>query len=311
MAKERDWVDYANLGSNLLQNAQLSGVRSRLDSLASAAEREQARTAQEDARREMVFQADTTLRGARRHAGDERQGVLAIVRFYLASFRECSLDSSCFRNFEDKERLRSVVEGFEALEGECAAALTQAELEEVDKCVAYMLEPNIERFVSKELRQELARVETEIAAAEKQKAKLSEASSSVPVMGILFVLAWLLIMVGPVLFLIGVSGGSEDTLSSGIWMTGIGFVGCLVFGALAFTGQPWLNEFSPKRRKAWEEAEARKRLAKEDAERRKAEAELKLPVIRRAVDEDRERARSERKAIFAKLLKRQWHEASG
>lgn len=64
-AKERDWVDYANLGSNLLQNLQLRDTQRKLGAIASIAVEQQAVTNNENERREIVFQANNNLRGMR------------------------------------------------------------------------------------------------------------------------------------------------------------------------------------------------------------------------------------------------------
>jgi hypothetical protein len=57
MAKQHDWLDYLNTGSSLMQNLQLSGVQDRLSAMATVAAMEQAKTEQEDRRRETVSRA--------------------------------------------------------------------------------------------------------------------------------------------------------------------------------------------------------------------------------------------------------------
>jgi len=81
MAKDRDWIDYANLGSNLFQNLQLSGVQDKLGTMASTAASEQAKAEQEDRWRDVVFQADTALRELRARPDHEKAAVLALATF--------------------------------------------------------------------------------------------------------------------------------------------------------------------------------------------------------------------------------------
>ncbi len=137
MSKERDWIDYANLGSNIFQNLQLSGVQNQLGQMASMAATEQAMAARENAFREAVFQGDTMLRKMRALPKEDRQRVLVLVRENMLNFERYGLTSDAFRSYDDKERLRGVLEGHEALVDDCSKDLTSAERDEVELCVQY------------------------------------------------------------------------------------------------------------------------------------------------------------------------------
>ena len=162
MAKEHDWVDYANLGSNLFQNLQLSGVQDKLGAMASAAASERAKTEHEDTLREVVFQADTAVRDLRARPDDEKTGVLAVATFTLANFERYDLTSASFRSFEDKERLRSVLECFKALVAECSSTLSIVERTEAQMCAQYMEDPAVIASASPELAKQLRKAQQEL-----------------------------------------------------------------------------------------------------------------------------------------------------
>ena len=124
MAKERDWVDYVNLGSNLVQNAQLSGLQNKLSTIEAAAATEQAKSEQEDQVREIVFQADTHVRELRAAMEKNRAGILALTLFTVADLERHDINSARFRRLEDKEKLRSVLEDLKALANQCRSTLS-------------------------------------------------------------------------------------------------------------------------------------------------------------------------------------------
>lgn len=190
MAKERDWVDYVNLGSNLYQNFQLSGVQNNLGMIASAAASERARAEQEDRLRETVFQADTNLKGLRVHIDNERTAVLALATFTLAKFEQHDVTSASFRTFEDKERLRSVLEGFKALVKECESGLSAGEKAEAQLCARYFREQGALDL--------LIQRQTEKEQQDSERSKLQALRSKA-------LLAWIPVIVGRLLVITGVT----------------------------------------------------------------------------------------------------------
>lgn len=166
MSKERDWVDYANLGSNIFQNLQLNDVQNKLGAMAAVAQQNQAIAASEDHFREAVFRADIALRQLRALPKENRQGVLALVREVLANFERYHITSEVFRVYEDKQRLQTVIEGHQAFAVECAKELSPAECEEAELCVKYRAEQeDLDAFidiqpVQKELEQAKAQLQT-------------------------------------------------------------------------------------------------------------------------------------------------------
>lgn len=142
MAKERDWVDYANLGSNLFQNLQLSGVQDKLGAMASVAALEQAKAQHEDRLREEVFQAQALVRELQSlHLQSENQaGVLACARWHLKILALNDVTTASFRAFEDKERVQQVIDGFESLAKESSAVVSLAQRSEAELCAKYLSE---------------------------------------------------------------------------------------------------------------------------------------------------------------------------
>jgi hypothetical protein len=142
MAKDKDWIDYAIIGSNAAQNVQLRDLQQKLGGMASLAAREQAVAAMEDERREIVFKANSNLAGMRALVAENRAGVLALVKQALADFEEYGISSACFRAYEDKERVGALIGGYVALADECAAVLSPAERTEAELVAKYRSEEN-------------------------------------------------------------------------------------------------------------------------------------------------------------------------
>ena len=147
MAREKDWIDYVNLGSNLVQNLQLNdlqnkvgGIFDTVDDLAAIAASEENRKTREDNLREIVFQAETVLRKLRTFQEKDGAGVLALSTVCLGHFTRNSVSSGDFRSFEDKERVHSVIEGFKGLSEQCRASISEPDRHDAESCAQYMLE---------------------------------------------------------------------------------------------------------------------------------------------------------------------------
>ena len=178
MAKERDWIDYANLGSNIVQNLQLNDAQGKLGAMASLAAREQAVAGMEDDRREIIFKANKNLQGLRTLSGQNRAGVLALVRQALTDFEEFGITSAAFRTYEDKQRVSAMIEDYEALADTCAAAMSSTERTEAELCAQYSAERGfLSNYLEFRRRQEqLKEAELQLGALEK-KCGLSKAAS--------------------------------------------------------------------------------------------------------------------------------------
>jgi hypothetical protein len=301
MAKQRDWIDYANLGSNLFQNLQLSGVQDKLGAMASVAGLEQAKAEHEDRLRENVFEADTLLRELRARPDTERAGVLALATFTLATFKWNDVTSASFRSFEDKERLRAVLEGFKALVSECESKLSADERAEALLCARYMENPAVKIAVPAELTEQLRKAQqdlSELTTTEKLGSSTSserDALSDWGVVGFLFGL--LLLFIGAM----EKPGPKELDGGTSSVVIEIGVTLCALSGValvLAFVAIV-KHKHAPQTRKRLADAAEAKRVnpAKEE-EVNAFEQRIKNEIAKQRIVLERERD-----ALMAKVLK--------
>jgi hypothetical protein len=174
MSKQRDWIDYVNLGSNIYRNLQLENIDSKLGTLAFTGASEEAKAAEEDHLREFVFEADTHLRGLCAHADKHRVGTLALALVTLGNFERFGVTSAKFRSFPDKEKLRSVIDGFKAFVTECEAMLSAEEKADAQACAQFMLEPDNEAFVPASFTTRLAEAEREVSELDQKKIEATD-----------------------------------------------------------------------------------------------------------------------------------------
>ena len=148
MTPKRGWVDYAILGANAVQIAQLSSINSKmqemmeLELLDAYREQQAEAVAQlEDLLRDTVFFYAEQLRELEELAkGDP---VAAYIRTkhlkYLYTYTP-QFKANRFRNYEDKERLVNVQRGYDGLIRQSAQKLSPGDLEASDRCVTYIFE---------------------------------------------------------------------------------------------------------------------------------------------------------------------------
>lgn len=229
MARERDWIDYANLGSNIFQNFQLNDVQNKLGAVASVAVAEQRVAGAENNRREIVFEANTVLRGMRTLAEENKAGVLALARESLLNFKRYGISSANFRAYEDKERVRSLIDGYEALVDECSAGLPAPQREEAESCGKYLAEQDDLKLAVElqEKREALDRARSELRLWE-QKSRLQS------------ILGWvggLLSLAGVVWVFVSCSEWIDDPKTSQVSQMAAGpGLGCLIVGIVLFAG---------------------------------------------------------------------------
>src|SRR5205814_4636110 len=128
MARDRDWVDYANLASNFVQNVQLDSINSKMRQLAELELQKEYREQQEaavahceDILRDAVFFYTEQLRDVEEVAS--KNPVDAYIRAsHLKDTYERmpQFSTSGFRKFEDKERLANVQRTCDRLIRDCA-----------------------------------------------------------------------------------------------------------------------------------------------------------------------------------------------
>lgn len=166
MARNRNWIDYANLAANAAQVAQLHSIHGKMQQLAeleaerTSREHEEAGRARfEDSIREAIFTYGEQLRDVEDIA--QSNPVAAYIRashlkrLYAAmpQFR-----SSNLRNYEDKQRLANVQRASDQLIDASAHRLKQDELEASDLCLTYIFERDdlVQLIAVQEKREKLA-----------------------------------------------------------------------------------------------------------------------------------------------------------
>ncbi len=115
-------------------------MQHKLGAVASVMQEEQDTAKRENQLRDAVFQADTMLRTLRKGSKDNPSASLAWARHNLLQFERNEVTSASFRSYEDKERLRSLVEGHEQLIQECVAGLSPQQQDQAKRCGQYLVE---------------------------------------------------------------------------------------------------------------------------------------------------------------------------
>lgn len=154
MSKQRDWVDYANLASNVAQNLQLHDVQKKLgtiqalawqgelrESKRAAREREKdAATEREHHLREALFQGQLTLEDLQQSVQSAPRAVLALALEGRQFFDATGVSPGNFTEYEDKERANALLKGFEAVMEKAASVLSPEEQAQAGLCVKYRSE---------------------------------------------------------------------------------------------------------------------------------------------------------------------------
>ena len=147
MAKERTWIDYANLGSNIAQNFQLHHANQTLEELqraatASALSEQQKRQVDEHEAqlREYVFQIGEDIEGLQRHLHELPCAALALALRFKGMLEKNNVTTASFRAWEDKNRMKQVVKGLDDVCEKSAARLTEGQREDAEKCAKYLAE---------------------------------------------------------------------------------------------------------------------------------------------------------------------------
>jgi ribosomal protein L7/L12 len=274
--------------------------------MATVAASEQAKKECEDTLREVVFQADTNLKGLRAHLDDEKTGVLAVATFTLANFTRNEVTTASFRSFDDKERLRSVLEGFKALVDECSSALSIAERTEAQMCAQYMEDPAVIASAPPELAQQLGRARRELS----QLTATEERGAAAPLILLKpLLLSFPVAALGALLlYIFPITPGGPD-VGTGMGIVTVFAILLIAVGggvlvvvtpiAFFFNVRGFIQKRNPQARQERDDAAeaARLRPAKE------AEVKALQQRVDNEVAKERIRLERERDALMAKVLK--------
>jgi hypothetical protein len=131
MRKDRDWVDYVGLASNLTQNVQLHGVNSKLDALV---QNQQSQASKQELKRQIqnhIWETVQFLENAKKQYADDPFWLA--LQLYACSIRLRVPITMC-EDWEDKKRYQSLFDEVGALKEQTRAKLGEARYEDSIKC---------------------------------------------------------------------------------------------------------------------------------------------------------------------------------
>lgn len=156
MAKERDWIGYANLASNVAQNVQLRHVNRTLEGLERAAteraldeKQQRLKEEGENRLREYISEIDDNVNGLQRHLRERPRAALALARGMEGILERNTVSTASFSGWGDKDRVKRILAGLESVREQSAALLTAGEREDAEKCAKYLAEmPALDQLIS-------------------------------------------------------------------------------------------------------------------------------------------------------------------
>ena len=182
MAKDRDWVDYANVAANAVQTAELDSINSKMRQMAGLELQKEYREQQEAAvaeceniLREAVFFYSEQLRDLEETASQNPVATYIRACHLKRTYANMpQFKSSGFRKFEDKERLANVQRAYDRMIRDSVARLKPEELEKCNRCIDHILERNdlLQLIAVQEKREKLAQAKESLPA--RQVAKQAE-----------------------------------------------------------------------------------------------------------------------------------------
>ena len=148
MAKERDFIDYANTAANAVQVAQLNSINSKMQQMAGAMAEKEYREQQEaavsrceDTLREAVFFYVEKLRDIEAIPGQTPSEIYIRVSYLRGTYEKMpEFKTSGFRQYEDKERLSGIQRAYEKVIRETGQKMDAEELDLCNRCVQHIFD---------------------------------------------------------------------------------------------------------------------------------------------------------------------------
>ena len=217
MKKERDWIDFANLASNVTQNLQLRQANQTLAGLERVAaeqvirgqeQRDQER--QLDRLREHVSQIADDVASLQEHLRENPSAALALGLQIKGLLEKHYVTTASFRAWEDKDRLKDVQKGLESVCEQSTALLTDSQREDAARCAAYLAErDSLNQLIGLQRKKEVFNLgrqqfEKQLAAKQSELPKIQKELSNIRLpfwqrvctvvggLGLAFSIAWLL-----------------------------------------------------------------------------------------------------------------------
>ena len=125
------WVDYANLGANIIQVGQLSGVRQRLNELARIETDREERIQLENELRQFIFEIEGGIEHLTEYLQKAPLGVYITIFLLEELFDEVGVEPATFQQFADKDRVKKVRSASSSIMEEAANELSGEEVKEV------------------------------------------------------------------------------------------------------------------------------------------------------------------------------------
>jgi len=245
--KQRDWLDYAGLASQLYQNVQVNDVRNKLAAmgqiaLMNEAREQDARTAEANLQhaREALFKFTSVLAKLKKRGDDDLRASHLFALKMKWVVQQTGLTTARFPDFADKERVSAFLEELDEYIGQTWARLSDEDRLVVDRCERYRLEmPRLDQLIRSQARGEAGSRQLE---ADRQ--RLEELKDVTPLLGGK-VVAIAGFVIGVVLMVMGAlegmaQGAKAESVSMLIWL-GLGGIG-IAFAGLIVQSTPEIKE---------------------------------------------------------------------
>jgi hypothetical protein len=150
MKKDRDWIDYTNLAANVATSAQLHSIDKALGERANREEMARLEDEREAKLREIVFKIENMIEGLQSEMTQKPLATFAVaLEIKNRFFDQDEITTASFRAYEDKDRLKKVLNTLAEVAKNSAVSLTPAEKEDAEKCAKYRVEmPRLEMAIS-------------------------------------------------------------------------------------------------------------------------------------------------------------------
>lgn len=226
--KQRDWLDYAGLASQLYQNAQVNDVRDKMAAMGQIALIKEAREQQElsekqrlDHARDFLFICTNVMAKVKKLSETNLRGSVLVALNMQRKMPETGLKTSLFPDFADKQRLTDLQQELADFLETNRPRLSEADRGLVEECERYQQE-------EEELEQAL-RLTQEFEAHEALKSKLEKIKEvQLPNEGNELILAGF--GFGLILAVLGFASGDRSGEVLGLILGGAAVVGTLIVG---------------------------------------------------------------------------------
>ncbi|MDB6016332.1 MAG: hypothetical protein JWR19_821 [Pedosphaera sp.] len=137
MAKERDWLDYVNTGADVIQTAQLSGIKGQLGSMAQLEDKREQRSAMLRRWRELLIVQDAKLDAALEVLETAPQAAYTTSRIVQWQFASLNFHPAVFEDWQDIDRAKLSIKRLNELLQKASPRVGKEFEEEVSFCLKF------------------------------------------------------------------------------------------------------------------------------------------------------------------------------